>query len=179
MALEVVTEIANVHEDSVCSIAYDRAKRTVYTVAEGDKAIKVRAFMRCCMFAQTYCRCHAGFMRSVSATAALLPQRLSANPDAPLPPPTRAAMLQVWDLKAGALLRTQTVHRGMVTSVVYAPGARLLFSAAIDGAIGVWTDKGALLQVRRSGCTFLAAGRHAHTTLDRVKCPSGAPMLQI
>jgi hypothetical protein len=36
----------------------------------------------------------------------------------------------------------------MVTSVVYAPGPRLLFSASIDGAIGVLTDKGTLLQVR-------------------------------
>ena len=56
--------------------------------------------------------------------------------------------MQVWDLKSGILLRTQTVHRGMVTSVVYAPGVRLLFSASVDGAIGVWTDKGTLLQVQ-------------------------------
>jgi hypothetical protein len=41
MALEVIQEITNVHEDSVCCIAYNRAKRAVYTVAEGDKAIKV------------------------------------------------------------------------------------------------------------------------------------------
>jgi len=41
MALEVIKEIKHVHEDSVSCIAYDKAKRTVYTVAEGDKAIKV------------------------------------------------------------------------------------------------------------------------------------------
>jgi hypothetical protein len=35
--------------------------------------------------------------------------------------------VQVWDLKTGALLRTQTVHRGMVTAVVYAHAPRLLF----------------------------------------------------
>lgn len=67
-----------------------------------------------------------------------------ARPHAPGPNPP----LQAWDLKSGALLRTQTVHRGMVTAVVFAPSARLLFSAGIDGAVGIWTDKGTLLQVR-------------------------------
>lgn len=55
--------------------------------------------------------------------------------------------LQVWDLKTGQLLRTQTVHRGMVTCLAYATSAKLLFSGSIDGSIGVWTDKGNLLQV--------------------------------
>ena len=54
---------------------------------------------------------------------------------------------QVWDLKTGQLERIQTVHRGMVTCLAYAPSAKLLFSGSIDGSIGVWTDKGALLQV--------------------------------
>jgi WD40 repeat protein len=54
---------------------------------------------------------------------------------------------QVWDLKTGQLLRTQTVHRGMVTCLAYTTSAKLLFSGSIDGSIGVWTDKGNLLQV--------------------------------
>lgn len=54
---------------------------------------------------------------------------------------------QAWDLKSGALLRTQTAHRGMVTAVVWAPSARVLLSCGIDCAIGIWTDKGTLLQV--------------------------------
>lgn len=41
MAYEVIKEVPNVHEDAVCSIAFDRAKRAVYTAAEGDKGIKV------------------------------------------------------------------------------------------------------------------------------------------
>jgi WD40 repeat protein len=57
-------------------------------------------------------------------------------------------LLQVWDLKTGQLLRTQTVHRGMVTCLAYATNAKLLFSGSIDGSIGVWTDKGNLLQVK-------------------------------
>ena len=57
---------------------------------------------------------------------------------------------QVWDLKTGQLLRTQTVHRGMVTCLAYATSAKLLFSGSIDSSIGVWTDKGNLLQARRS-----------------------------
>lgn len=63
-----------------------------------------------------------------------------------------APPLQVWDLKAGQLLRTQTVHRGMVTCLAYATSAKLLFSGSIDGSIGVWTDKGNLLQVSRTAC---------------------------
>jgi WD40 repeat protein len=58
-----------------------------------------------------------------------------------------SASTQVWDLKAGQLLRTQTVHRGMVTCLAYATSAKLLLSGSIDGSIGVWTDKGNLLQV--------------------------------
>lgn len=42
MAFELFKEIRNVHEDSVACIAYDRALRVAYTVAEGDSAIKVR-----------------------------------------------------------------------------------------------------------------------------------------
>jgi hypothetical protein len=57
----------------------------------------------------------------------------------------------VWDLKAGQLLRTQVVHKGMVTAIVYAGSAKLLFSCSIDGTIAAWTDKGALLQVGGGG----------------------------
>jgi hypothetical protein len=35
----------------------------------------------------------------------------------------------------------------MVTCLAYATSAKLLFSGSIDGSIGVWTDKGNLLQV--------------------------------
>ena len=76
-----------------------------------------------------------------TSTAATPPALRLRAPLTHLPRP------QAWDLKSGALLRTQAVHRGMVTSVVYASGARLLFSASIDGAIGVWGVKGTLLQV--------------------------------
>lgn len=41
MAMEVVQVIANAHEDSITSIAYNRVKREVFSAAEGDKAIKV------------------------------------------------------------------------------------------------------------------------------------------
>jgi hypothetical protein len=46
MAFEIFKEIAGVHEDVVCCITYDRAKKTVYTAAEGDKAVKV-GFLWC------------------------------------------------------------------------------------------------------------------------------------
>ena len=39
------------------------------------------------------------------------------------------------------------MHKGMVSAIVYASSAKLLFSGSIDGNIGVWTDKGFLLQV--------------------------------
>jgi WD40 repeat protein len=53
----------------------------------------------------------------------------------------------VWDLKTGQRLRSQAVHKGMVTCLAYASSVKLLFSGSIDGSIGVWTDKGNLLQV--------------------------------
>eukprot|EP00775_Hariotina_reticulata_P004041 gene4041-4288_t len=59
--------------------------------------------------------------------------------------------IKVWDLKTGQLLRTQIVHRGVVTALAYSSSAKLLFSASIDGSIGVWTDKGSLLQVVPTG----------------------------
>ena len=55
--------------------------------------------------------------------------------------------MQAWDIKTGALLRAQLAHRGMVTALAFAPAPRLLFSAGVDGAVGAWTDKGALLQL--------------------------------
>ena len=39
------------------------------------------------------------------------------------------------------------MHKGAVTSLVFASSVNLLFSGSIDGSIGVWTDKGVLLQV--------------------------------
>ena len=48
MAYEVIKEIKNAHEDSICCIAYDRAKKAVYTVAEGDRAIKVGKECKIC-----------------------------------------------------------------------------------------------------------------------------------
>eukprot|EP00879_Flechtneria_rotunda_P024198 GHRR01025646.1.p3 GENE.GHRR01025646.1~~GHRR01025646.1.p3 ORF type:complete len:107 (+),score=28.38 GHRR01025646.1:185-505(+) len=54
--------------------------------------------------------------------------------------------LQVWDLKTGQLLRTQTAHKGMVTCLAYASSAKLLFLGSMDSSIGVWTEKGSLLQ---------------------------------
>lgn len=69
-------------------------------------------------------------------------------------------LAQVWDLKLGRLIRTQLVHKGAVTSLVYASSVNLLFSGSIDGSIGVWGDKGALLQVRlESGQGLLEAWR--------------------
>ena len=41
MAMEVIQVIGGAHEDSIVSLAYNRVKREVYSVAEGDKAIKV------------------------------------------------------------------------------------------------------------------------------------------
>jgi hypothetical protein len=41
MALGLVKEIRAIHEDACVSIAFDCAKRAVYTAAEGDKAVKV------------------------------------------------------------------------------------------------------------------------------------------
>ncbi|KAI8472624.1 MAG: WD40-repeat-containing domain protein [Monoraphidium minutum] len=109
-------------QDSVCSIAYDRAKRTIYTAAEGDKAIKV------------------------------------------------------WDLKTGALLRAQAAHRGMVTAVVYAPAARLLFSASIDGAVGVWSDKGTLLQLVPTGWPLFSLAWSEH---QRILVAGGNSVLHV
>lgn len=98
----------------------------------------------------------------VQATGILhTPQRA-----APARPPHTNDNTQVWDLKTGQLQRIQTVHRGMVTCLAYAPHAKLLFSGSIDGSIGVWTDKGALLQVGWWGCE-----------LQRQSCPARAAMM--
>ncbi|WIA17403.1 hypothetical protein OEZ85_014259 [Tetradesmus obliquus] len=59
--------------------------------------------------------------------------------------------IKVWDLKTGQRLRSQAVHKGMVTCLAYASSVKLLFSGSIDGSIGVWTDKGSLLQVVPTG----------------------------
>jgi hypothetical protein len=43
MAMEVKQVISGAHEDSIIGLAYNRLKREIYSVAEGDKAIKVLA----------------------------------------------------------------------------------------------------------------------------------------
>lgn len=55
--------------------------------------------------------------------------------------------IKAWDARSGTRLRTSVGHRGGVTSLVYVPCHKLLFSGSIDGFIAVWTDKGVLLQV--------------------------------
>lgn len=70
--------------------------------------------------------------------------------------PAFHALFQVWDLKTGQRLRSQAVHKGMVTCLAYASSVKLLFSGSIDGSIGVWTDKGSLLQVGRDRCSSYA-----------------------
>jgi hypothetical protein len=121
--MEVIQQISNVHEDKLAGVAYNHVKKQLYTCAEGDMAIKVRRRREqgCCHQA---CSQH------------------------PAPAPPNAQSHKAWDLKTGELLRVQTVHRGMVTSLAYAPGVKLLFSGSIDGSIAAWTDKGVLLQVR-------------------------------
>jgi len=62
--------------------------------------------------------------------------------------PMRPAMRQVWDSRSGQLLRNQQGHKGMVTSLYYVSSTRTLFSGSIDNTVGIWTEKGANLQVR-------------------------------
>lgn len=77
----------------------------------------------------------------------------------------------MWDLKTGQLLRAQTVHRGMVTCLAYATTAKLLFSGSIDGSIGVWTDKGNLLQVtNRWCCSRLSVCQPEHGSCVGCRC---------
>jgi WD40 repeat protein len=59
-----------------------------------------------------------------------------------------AGPAQVWDAKTGALVRVQKGHMGAVTCLAYAPTCKLLFSSSIDSSIGIWNDKGILLQAR-------------------------------
>jgi hypothetical protein len=73
----------------------------------------------------------------------------------------------------GQLLRVQTVHKGMVSAIVYASSAKLLFSGSIDGNIGVWTDKGFLLQVNTTvyvSCTGFLNRMHAKQVPLTSKC---------
>jgi hypothetical protein len=168
MAFEVLKEIPCVHEDVVCAIAFDRAKKTVYTVAEGDKAVKVgplRAWhalggawgLAAGRAAAPHARCAAPLRCAAARCPPPRAPRPRRRPTA-APRPPRRLPLQAWDLKSGALLRTQVAHRGVATNVVYAHAPRLLFSASVDGAVGVWTDKGTLLQVRgRRGDHFRPA----------------------
>jgi len=59
--------------------------------------------------------------------------------------------IKVWDLRSGQLLRTQTGHKGMVTSLFFTASAHLLFSGSIDNTVGIWTDKGVNLQMMAVG----------------------------
>lgn len=139
MAMEVIQIIPAAHEDALAGIAYNPINKQVYTCAEGDKAIKV------CI----------GRRSSSSITSRPASYPAHGTVTAPLSP-------QVWDLKTGQLLRTQTVHRGMVTCLAYTTSAKLLFSGSIDGSIGVWTDKGNLLQVSSStAASHLSPGSHS------------------
>jgi WD40 repeat protein len=84
-------------------------------------------------------------------------------------------LLQVWDLKTGQRLRSQAVHKGMVTCLAYASSVKLLFSGSIDGSIGVWTDKGSLLQVCPTGslqqqCLASTGARTSPQGVNRVIC---------
>ncbi|EFJ43514.1 hypothetical protein VOLCADRAFT_119046 [Volvox carteri f. nagariensis] len=60
-------------------------------------------------------------------------------------------VIRVWDAKTGALIRTQGGHKGAVTCLAYSSTCKLLFSSSIDNTIGIWTDKGVLLQARAGG----------------------------
>lgn len=131
MAMEIIQVISAAHEDSLAAIAFNRIKREVYTAAEGDRAIKV---------------CDASLM--------LRPCNLHSQHQTCMEQtPAFHALFQVWDLKTGQRLRSQAVHKGMVTCLAYASSVKLLFSGSIDGSIGVWTDKGSLLQVGRDRCS--------------------------
>lgn len=89
---------------------------------------------------------------AVGCLASLRP--VFALPCTPLPP----RRSQVWDLKTGYLSRIMTGHNGLITAITFAQSARLLFSTSVDGNIGVWTEKGNLLQVTHSGEDGSVAG---------------------
>ena len=57
----------------------------------------------------------------------------------------------MWDAKTGTMVRMQKGHKGAVTCLAYSSTSKLLFSSSIDSTIGIWTDKGILLQVGRPG----------------------------
>ncbi len=54
--------------------------------------------------------------------------------------------IRVWDIERLKLVRKQTGHKGWVTSMVYSPTTKLLFSGSVDGTIIVWNEKGIALQ---------------------------------
>ncbi|KAK9831951.1 hypothetical protein WJX81_002208 [Elliptochloris bilobata] len=56
-------------------------------------------------------------------------------------------VIRVWGAVGGALLRRQPGHRGWVLDLLFETSVRLLFSAATDRTVGVWSDRGQQLQV--------------------------------
>ncbi|GAX81669.1 hypothetical protein CEUSTIGMA_g9097.t1 [Chlamydomonas eustigma] len=96
-AMEVVRVIEEAHEGPIVSLAYNKARREIYSAADGDKLIKA------------------------------------------------------WDSRTGMLLRSQQGHKGMVTSLFFSATVRLLFSGSIDNTVGIWTEKGANLQMMSIG----------------------------
>lgn len=75
------------------------------------------------------------------------------------------ACMQVWDSRTGQLVRLQQGHKGMVTSLFFSNTVRLLFSGSIDSTVGIWTDKGINLQVRR-----LVVQAHSHYATSTLQC---------
>lgn len=152
-------------DNAIVSLAYNRLRKEIYSASEGDKSIKVWSTSRtgprlwgsnthlcsqCCMSVHVH--------RGRTCTSHTTP--ISALADA------HCRRSQVWDLLTGQLVRIQHVHKGAVTSLVFASSVSLLFSGSIDGSIGVWTDKGVLLQVReRARRSTLACEKRKIATL--------------
>lgn len=116
----MVKVISDAHEGPIVSLAYNKLRREIYSSADGDKTIKVG---------------HGSEKGKGLVLSSY--RRLNAC----------CIHGQVWDSRSGQLLRNQQGHRGMVTSLCFAGSTRLLFSGSIDNTVGIWTEKGANLQV--------------------------------
>ena len=129
--MEVKKVIEEAHESEIVSIAYNRARREIFTSADGDKVIKARCAHSC------VCKLILGCSLQMQSSTAL----------------------QVWDSRSGMLLRMQQGHKGMVTCLHFALNVKLLFSGSIDNTVGIWTEKGINLQARddSSACSYLSS----------------------
>ncbi|KAG2444756.1 hypothetical protein HXX76_001500 [Chlamydomonas incerta] len=99
-------------------------------------------------------------------------------------------VIRVWDAKTGALVRMQKGHKGAVTCLAYSSTSKLLFSSSIDSTIGIWTDKGILLQMAPSDVgpvhslawdskhRYLAVGGNAVMLLFKVDLAEARKMAQ-